>query len=83
MLECLQGFQELYSRYGFVAVDRDMIGVTQKGIVKVWLNNIYSRNLKEPESDLLKSSLTKKNEHLEANMVGNIHRIVSKQARNN
>jgi hypothetical protein len=63
-------------------VEKDMIGINYCGVVKVWLNSIYSRNYKERESELLRDFLVKKNQDVESNMVSKVVRIVSKQAKN-
>ena len=42
--QSLRGFQDLARQVGFFAVEEEYIGINEKGVVKVWMNQNYAKN---------------------------------------
>jgi hypothetical protein len=42
--QCLKGFQELSKQVGCFSIEEEYIGVNEKGVVKVWMNQNYFKN---------------------------------------
>lgn len=74
----LKGFQQLYKSSGIVLVKDSMIGLDQKGEVKVWLNENFAVNVpqKQPISYQMLDEVDR-----EAIMVDNILELVNSRTR--
>lgn len=44
--EIVTGFDYLFRRFGSFAITEEMIGLTELGVVKVWINEDFSQNTK-------------------------------------
>ena len=46
VIEIVAGFSYLFRRFGFFKIKEEMIGWTDLGVIKVWLNEDYGLNNK-------------------------------------
>ncbi len=46
MDDIVKGFEYLYKRFGAFHITKEMIGWTDLGIIKVWINEDFSLNKK-------------------------------------
>ena len=49
VIDIVRAFDYLYKRHGCFKVKEELIGWTDLGVVKVWLNEDYSLNAKSAE----------------------------------